>query len=73
MHPDSTRNSLEVALGSQNLFPIDVASVPSEMPCPHDNARGVGRGRGRGRGRGQNSQATTGSQANGVFSYTLRK
>jgi hypothetical protein len=71
MHPDGARNSPEVALGSQDPFPMDAASVPSEMPCPRVNARGVGRGRGR--GRGQNSQATTGSRANGVFSFILRK
>jgi hypothetical protein len=50
---------------------MDAASVPSEMPCPRVNARGVGRGRGRGRGRP--SQATAGGGANSEFCYVLRR
>jgi hypothetical protein len=33
MHPDSAQNSPEVALGSQDQFPMDAVSVSSEMPC----------------------------------------
>lgn len=71
MQPKGIRNSPEVAPGSQNPSPMDVASVLSKMPSPCVNARGLGQSRGRGRGR--DSQVTASSQAIREFSYILQK
>ena len=53
MLPDSTQSSSKSA--SQGPFPMNVASVQSEMTRPCVSARGVGRGRGR------DSQVTAGA------------
>jgi len=42
MHPDGIQNYPEVALRSPDPLPMDAAFVPSEMPFPHVNTRGVG-------------------------------